>query len=475
MLSRWAAVACALGVIVTGTPTVAAQESAQQPSQESAQESAPERASLQPRIYGGTPAPGAPGVVALGLREGGAWSGECSAALWRPRLLITAAHCVTVAGSGATIEGIAVFPPGAPAVLFSNTGPQGASSAQVIGVYRAPDYVEANATVDPNDFAVLVLDRDLGPAGYTRLATGTELRRWAADRALIDHLGYGLTGVDMSTTVPMQVQLAMEAFSASTRLGPAFSTAQSPTAGVCPGDSGSPAVRNEAGMSILLGPMVGGNAPCSGASGFSNVGLAALGYLPVLNAALSSVGSPTIPNGPLTVTATARNRDAVLTWPVPAVSPETVVGYDVTDSRGSVVCTTTSTTCTVPNLPDGEHRFWVRARNIEGEGGSSIDAAIVRIAPPGRIPRPSITRVDGERVIQFTSLAGTSSAVVRRYVVRTTAGKVLCRGPAPDATTTVLRCTTLPKRPGTYRVTVTAVTEMGTTQPSVPSRSFRVR
>ncbi|MCF8530720.1 MAG: trypsin-like serine protease, partial [Candidatus Nanopelagicales bacterium] len=77
----------------------------------------------QPRIYGGTPATGNPGVAALAINTGSSWSGSCSAAVWKPRILLTAAHCVTADGPTQNVAGLAVFPPGAVAIQYSNTGP----------------------------------------------------------------------------------------------------------------------------------------------------------------------------------------------------------------------------------------------------------------------------------------------------------------------------------------------------------------
>lgn len=428
-----------------------------------------------PRVYGGAVATGSPLAVALALKEGGQWSGECTGALWKPRLVITAAHCVTASGSGANIDGIAVFPPGVRAVIYSNLGPQGASPAQVVGILKAADYVEANTTVDPNDIAILVLDRDLAPSAYSRLATGTELRRWVTQSASIDHVGYGLTGPNQPTFEPYAVSLPLVSFTATSRLGPVFGTAQSATQGVCPGDSGSPASRTEGGALLLLGPMAGGNGPCSDMPTPSNIGVAAMGYVPLLNQALTAVGMPTIPSPPTAVSVAGRNRDAVVSWTAPEISPDTVVAYDVTNAAGSVVCQSTSSPCTVPNQPDGEHQFWVRARNAQGEGGSSVDPGAVVIAPPTQLPPPRIVREGGRRVISFTGLGTRSSAVVTAYVVRTTSGKVLCRGVPSDPRMTDLTCATLPKKRGTYRVVVRALTQMGATPWSAPSGSLRVR
>ncbi|MGB4690578.1 MAG: hypothetical protein WBH16_10245, partial [Candidatus Nanopelagicales bacterium] len=82
-----------------------------------------------PRIYGGTPATGNPGVAALAIFDGTSWGKSCSAVVWKPRVLLTSGHCVTQEGSATVVPRLAVFPPGAAAVQYTNTGPQGASPA----------------------------------------------------------------------------------------------------------------------------------------------------------------------------------------------------------------------------------------------------------------------------------------------------------------------------------------------------------
>ena len=271
------------------------------------------------------------------------------------------------------------------------------------------------------------------------------------------------------------MSLPLVSFTAGSRLGPVFGTAQSTTQGVCPGDSGSPATRSEGGALLLLGPMAGGNGPCSGMPTPSNIGVAAMGYVPLLNQALAAVGMPTIPSPPTKVTVRGRNRDAVVSWSPPETSPETAVGFDVTNASGTVVCQSAASPCVVPSLPDGQHQFWVRARNAQGEGGSSVEPGTVTITPPTQLPPPRIATEAGRRVIRFTGLGTASSAVVTAYVVRTTSGTVLCRGVPAEPARPALTGATLPTGPGTYRVVVRAVTEMGRTPWSAPSARFRVR
>lgn len=430
------------------------------------------------RVYGGSPADGNPGVVAIAVNEGGQWVGLCSAAMWRPRLLITAAHCLTAAGTDGRVDAVAVFPPGAEVRVYSDTGPQGAATVAVRQWWKADGYVNTSRLVQPNDFAVIEPDADLAPSGFTRLATQFDLARWAKAGSQVEHVGYGLVAAKTPTRGPHSISLPLSGYRPGSLLGQIFSTDQTEAKGLCPGDSGSPVFRMEGTSAFLLGVEVGSNSACQEppSSDLLSISAAAVGYLPVLNSALASAGYPTIPGAPQSILAVARNRTATVSWLPPVVSAEAIVGYDVLDARGVLACQATATTCTVADLRDGTHGFTVRSRNSENEGDALPVGASGRvvIAPPPRLPAPRIEEsARGMPQIVFDSLVGRSSAVVIRYVVKDDKGRIVCTGlPAePDAATLSCR---LPTRPGMYRFRVTARTEMGNSRPSALSPRFRV-
>lgn len=433
-----------------------------------------------PRIMGGSPANGNAGVVALALFDGRAWNGSCTAALWKPNLLITNAHCTTIDGSSQGVAGYAVFPPGVTAVRYANYL-ENQSPLNVINAWRAAGYVNASTNVEPNDIAVLQLSGDLAPQAFTRIATTEELTRWTRDRATVDHVGYGITGIGQFAFDPSQITLPMVAFQPDSRLGTIFRTAQTAQQGICSGDSGSPVSRNDAAGNLLLGIVAGGTGPCvPGSSGApNNLNVAAIGYLPLLNEALRATGRPTIPSSPQNIEGTGRNNTIVITWNPPAISPETVVGYDVTDARGSVACQTTDTTCTISGLSDGTYGFTVRARNAEGEGDAAAISSTqtATVASPRQLPAPTIRqRASGTRLISFTTLVGRSSAVVANYTIVDNKNRRVCRVvPTPTQQTAATLTCPLPKKAGTYRFRVIANTEMGATPPSSLSKRVVVR
>jgi hypothetical protein len=430
------------------------------------------------RIYGGVPVPGDTRVVALSIFDGALFSRSCTGALWKPNLILTNAHCVTNIGSTSPVAGIVVFPPGSTAIRFANLL-QGQSPARVVGQWVAPGYANTTTSVEPNDVAVLLLDQEIGPSAFTRLATTDEIARWTGQQVPVEHVGYGLIGPAQSTNVPQATSLPLIFFDPASRFGSVFRTAQSPSQGICSGDSGSPAFRVDPAGVFLLGVMAGGSAPCISAASvqFNNIGFTGMGYLPTLNESLRAAGRPTIPSAPQEITAAARNNGVVVRWKAPAISPETVVGYDVVDASGAAVCATDQTTCVVPNLPDGVYQFNVRSRNAENEGDAIPGGANAEVRAPQVMAAPVVRKVKDAPRITFQTLIGSTSAVVQAYVVRDGKGKRVCR---VDLTTDrqrnarTLNCA-LPDRPGTYRFTVTGVTEMGNTPQSARSQPYRVR
>lgn len=434
-----------------------------------AQPSAPD---VTPRIYGGTPATGNPGVAFLGIKTSTVWDRVCSAVVWKPRVLLTAAHCVTPSNSSGNVNEIAVFPPGAAVTLFRNIGPQGAAPVSVTGIWKPAGFMNASSQVEANDFAVLLLDSDLGPQYFTRLATSAEMSRWADQLFPATVLGYGLTGVNQFGNVPMQATIPIDTYEPNSNFGPVFSITQSPTAGICSGDSGGPTfATNSQGERLVLGVNAGSAGGCTAFfdRDYLMVGFTAINFLDLVNAAMVAAGYPAVPSAPTNIELTARNSSIIVSWSPPATAPESVTGYEVVDPAGVVVCTSVELTCEVTNLPPGEHSFTVRSRNTQGEGNALAPVASARVIPPGQ---PAPPRVQKKRIL-IPTLAGKTSAVVTAYRIVDVQGRTICtvRNVTPERST--LRCPT-PTKPGIYRFRTIAETQMGQSVPSGLSRKIKI-
>jgi hypothetical protein len=241
---------------------------------------------------------------------------------------------------------------------------------------------------------------------------------------------------------------------------------------VCSGDSGGPTfATNTSGERILLGVNSGSAGGCvsSFTGAYLMVGFTAIDYLDLVNQSLTTAGYPTIPSAPAIASVTAVNNSVVVSWQPPQVSPATVTNFEVINDDGTVGCTTTQLTCTVPGLAPGEYRFTVRALNAQGEGNALPASLTATVVPPNQMAPP---RVSG-RKIRFTSLSGQTSAVVSQYQVIDARGNRICTLKDFSPTAPSLSCP-LPTKSGSYRFRVLAATEMGKTAPSGLSRKIVV-
>jgi len=344
----------------------------------------PESEAFEGRIMGGSGAGGSSNVVAISARDEQGWW-LCSAAMWKPRVLVTAAHCVTKEGSADPALEVRVFPPGVEALVYSNIGPQGASTVPVTAILRPSGYVNASNLVQPNDIAFVVLGADLAPAGFSRLATNAELNQWVPLAKPVTHVGYGLTGPGQRSTTPHTTTLSLTQFM-SGRYGQQFSTAQTAQVAICPGDSGSPAFVDQATGDLLLGTMAGGTGVCGSAADMqsaqadSNVGLAVIGYPDLADAALTLAGYPVIPGASVDRVGTSAGSTVYLAWLPPSRNVASVTGYEVFDENGAVVCSTVATTCRIEGVPPGSHAYRVRSVNAQGEGDAKPEAAAVTVS-----------------------------------------------------------------------------------------------
>lgn len=200
-------------------------------------------------------------TAAVALDIGGEYS--CTGSLWRPNLLVTAAHCV-VGDDGSTHSPsqISVWAPGA-----DSTGP--ASTVKVTDVVVDADWESADSSYEAvgRDVAFLVLDGALGTPYWSRLATEMEAAALTWNSARAEFSGYGIT----SPSVDPRAELSALPTSLVSNFWPSymsgidsFEVAGDGVSGTCGGDSGGPWMGYVAGTRVLVGPLHGGQgAPCS--------------------------------------------------------------------------------------------------------------------------------------------------------------------------------------------------------------------
>ncbi len=409
----------------------------------------------------GTPALGEPYTAQL-IVLGTTNYEMCSAAIWKPRVLLTAAHCLTDTGSGtpAASTRIFVMPPGTNSPLVYASGPVGAARVRVLNAYLGQNYVEASKLVVGNDIAAVVLDSDLATSPFTRLSDRTEIESWAKAQRETQIVGYGITSLtDTTPSIPRSGTFLLSEIQVDRRATNGWVTWSNPMNGVdtCPGDSGAPQFVTTGTSTLLIGDIAGGN--CN-AQPRTAEGFAAITYLEVLNPALVAAGYPPIPSAPQNAFATSMNGNTTVWWTSPRLAPEAASNYEVRDAAGQVVCTSTQPYCTFATKPV----LTVRSLNSQGEGDAVTIAEPIAIRPEA--PRASTLA----RAVQF-QVTPLNYPVVSGYRVIDQNKKVICR---IARTSAPLTCTAK-LAPGAYRFTVSATTPQGRTPESAKSGSVIVR
>ncbi len=417
-----------------------------------------------PRLIGAVPVIGTPN--ALGMM----WSNSnfyytCTAAPLKSRVLLTAAHCVSVDDFGAVVSpgAISLTPLGG-TLRVNGAGLVGASPVRVTQVVVPAGFTSPDDRVPANDIALLVLGSDIGASPYTRLATRVEVDRWVREQRAVDAIGYGLTAVGgTASEVPRQAQLPLAGLDPAYKGSTGWTIFSSAATGVniCSGDSGGPRFTTEQGATLLVAETAGG--ACSTVAGLTGAAFVPITYLDIVNPALAAAGFQTIPSSPLEIKAAQVADSTTLWWSAPTVSPQTATSYQVLDSVGAVLCSSGVTACTFPSATITS-TINVRSMNGEGEG----DAAL---APAADVLRPvaPAARAIKKRVRIFATAV--DYPAVTSYVVRDRTGKKVCTIPPTAAP---LACT-VKAQPGSYRYRVEVVTPQGVTPASGLSRSVKVR
>ena len=303
----------------------------------------------QPRLMAAGDASGTPFVTALISVRGNSY-GICSAGVWKPTVLLTAAHCVIDETTGGPIDPSSFFVvnPGT-AFRITSGGVEGATPARVVQTFVADDFQLRGTDVPGDDIAFVVLDQGVGDVTFSRLATTAELGRWLNDRTPVSALGYGFPSPSSPTTdIPRGAALPLLRVLDDFRNSDGLAILSSKQSGIdaCSGDSGGPRFVIENDAPLLLGNIAGGS--CNGLPGAGVIGFTGMSYRTLANAALATAGLPLIPSRPQNVQSSRVEGTTTVWWDAPADSLDTVVAYDVLDTSGALLCSTADTTCSFP-------------------------------------------------------------------------------------------------------------------------------
>lgn len=211
-----------------------------------------EAAGVTPRVINGTVSPVySAAAVAIETPDN-----TCTAGLWKPRVLITAAHCVSEEGKKGSViapSDLSVYAPG-------GARPAGPAAVSVTEIILDPQWDGTKG-----DIAFLVLSAPLGTPIITRMATPAEVVSLTRAGATVHYVGYGLTGPSDDpnsevSDVPIGVSEILDVNSESSGVGK-FETLGDGLRGTCQGDSGGPWLAQVGSELLYLGPLSGGSGP----------------------------------------------------------------------------------------------------------------------------------------------------------------------------------------------------------------------
>jgi hypothetical protein len=244
-------------------------------------------------IVNGSPAVGSDYVVTMLIGKDRPYS-FCTGAYLRPRVVVTAAHCVIKDGGRAPelrfpLDDWYVSQPG----IDWSTPEAKSSMVKVLKIWTDPDFFnrwepdKGFRETQVNDVAFLFLEKELTGPVLTRAASRDEIESYRLGQGRAFHLGYGCIGGANGQVVNNSGKPYLAEDIYGTNYQPAhipirdriLSVKYPNGKSVCPGDSGSPLMMKKGSEVIYLGTIFAGGGWENAAKGIQNPGDASVTVL----------------------------------------------------------------------------------------------------------------------------------------------------------------------------------------------------
>ena len=325
-------------------------------------------------IVGGNPATGTGAVVRLLMPDA-----VCSGALWTPRIVVTAGHCVTDMAGNVTNQAIQISLPGANVALSPQVIAQSATIT-VNGWRRVGQLSQAD------DIAFLVLPTDLPGGTITRLATVAEVQAFMNERRIVSFYGYGrASATGGSSAVPNVIDQAL--FPNQPWPG-SFSANQTSFSGICAGDSGGPVITQVGGETVLIGINSAASGPCARSFTPSMTGFIPTAFPDLVSRATSLAAIPSLPPTSVANSVSVGRVSARIRGTIPNVLPNITATVSVGTApetlgnvtvANAIVTTATNSTSFALDLdglePDRTYYYRIAYSSIDGAANTLFPTA----------------------------------------------------------------------------------------------------
>jgi secreted trypsin-like serine protease len=281
-------------------------------------------------IEGGYSSPSLVGATVALLDSETGTSPYCSGMLLDEHVIATAAHCV-IDTNGSVRSNIWISPAGADL----STSPKLTTAAQVFNV---AGWKNSTSYVRSDDIAFVTTKNSLGKPIFSKILNQAEVKALYGQSVILS--GYGRKGtLQAASQKPLFLQQrvidwVIDAFPFGTYTHVVATDTETP----CPGDSGGPIFKEDAGKYYAVGVIAGGNG-CTTVNRKEEreVGFIIAAFNTLYQQALTSL--KTAPYAPQNLVVIENNGDVKVSWAeVPNRLLTSTTAYEIVDGNKKVLC-----------------------------------------------------------------------------------------------------------------------------------------